>query len=107
MLPILGQLFEVTCFPDFKDADFEGLQSGIIDAFIHCSEKDPDASMSELLKHEQAAAASERNKSRFEYIKEAIAKQQRLKSDKVWTIDQVEKYWKSNSDQMHYFSVVN
>ncbi len=93
MLPILGHLFEVTCLPDFQDAEFGGLQSGITDAFLHCSEIDPDASMLELLKHEKASATSEHNKAKYEYIKEAIAKKQRLKMDVAWTIDQVEEYW--------------
>ncbi len=100
MLPILGQLLEVACSPDFQDADFGGLRSGIIDAFIRCSERDPDKSMHELITHEKVAAISERNRTTHEYIKEAIVKQQRLRKDHVWTINQVEAYWQAMSDHL-------
>ena len=95
LLPFLGQLLEITCYPDFTDAEFGGLQSGIISAFLHCGEMDSDAAMCELLKHEAVTATSDKNKSTYEYIKEAIMKQQKAKKDVIYSIEQVEEYWRN------------
>lgn len=94
-LPILGKLMEIVCAPDFKDAEFGGLRSGIIEAFYRCCVVDPDASMSELIKHEEITATSDSCKRMYEYIKEAIIKQQRFKMDVAWTIERVEEYWRA------------
>ena len=94
LLPLLGQLLEIVFIPEFKDAVFFTLREGLIEAFLHCSNADPDASLAEIEKHSGGAAASAKNTSIYETIREDAKKQQLRKANQAWTIESVEKYWR-------------